>query len=328
MMRVEPDGHAGVLLLVAQGEREPVHVVAGARLGQEDAVGPGADHAGDVVLPQAGVERVDAHVEARAALLRARVGDVLGGQRARRRLARGAHRVLQVEDQRVGAGGRGPWPSFRSSSAGMNRKRAHRTLFRAFGRLRIMAWRRHSATTSPRWLMALCRNSTMPASGRERRLALGEHLRRHMEGIAVEHGLGKPHVGHAEVADGGAERGVVDRDADHQAQREQAVDQRLAPLGLGREVMVDVQRLRVVGEAGEQRVVHLRDGAPDRDARTRARPRSPPDTDPLTVAASRSPHSSLPRRRLRAARAGSQSRPCWNRSSSPACSSWPAWSRA
>ena len=72
-------------------------------------------------------------------------------------------------------------------------------------------------------------------------------------------------------------RRVVDGDADHDAQREEAVDQRLAPLGLAGELVVDVQRLRVVRQAGEQRVVHLRDGAAHRVLERRARPRSPPD---------------------------------------------------
>ena len=55
---------------------------------------------------------------------------------------------------------------------------------------------------------------------------------------------------------------VVDGDADHEAEGEQAVDQRLAKLRLGlAEVPVDVQRLRVVGEGAEHHVVHLGDGA-------------------------------------------------------------------
>ena len=49
---------------------------------------------------------------------------------------------------------------------------------------------------------------------------------------------------------------------DRDAQREQAVDQRLAELRLGRRVEVDVQRLRVHGERGEEDVVGLGDRAP------------------------------------------------------------------
>ena len=48
-------------------------------------------------------------------------------------------------------------------------------------------------------------------------------------------------------------------DADHQAEREQRVHQRLAPFGLLlAEMPVDVQRLRVERHVGEQHVVHLR----------------------------------------------------------------------
>ena len=75
-------------------------------------------------------------------------------------------------------------------------------------------------------------------------------------------GWRKFHVRHAEIGDGGADRHVVDRDADHQAEREQRVHQRLAPFGLGlAEMPVDVQRLRVERHVGEQHVVHLRDRA-------------------------------------------------------------------
>ena len=104
----------------------------------------------------------------------------------------------------------------------------------------------------------------MPASERDwlSRLASTSVVTR--ERIAMEDGLGKLHLGHAEVADGGAERGVADRHADHQPEREQAVDQRLAPLGLGGEMVVDVQRLGIERQAGEQHVVHLGHCAPDR----------------------------------------------------------------
>jgi hypothetical protein len=92
-----------------------------------------------------------------------------------------------------------------------------------------------------------------------------------MDGVALEEGRRKLHLGHAEIADGGAERRLVDGDADHQAEGEQRVHQRLAELALRLgEVPVDMQRLRVIGEAGEQDVVHLRDGSPDRVLEHRA----------------------------------------------------------
>ena len=90
-------------------------------------------------------------------------------------------------------------------------------------------------------------------------LALADHLGRAMHGVALEQRVGEFHVGHAEVGDGGADCHVGHLDADHQAEREQRVHQRLAPLGLLlAEVPVDVQRLRVERHVGEQHVVHLR----------------------------------------------------------------------
>ncbi len=72
-------------------------------------------------------------------------------------------------------------------------------------------------------------------------------------------GWGNLHVRHAEIGDGGADRHVRHLDADHQAEREQRVHQRLAPFGLGlAEMPVDVQRLRIERHVGEQHVVHLR----------------------------------------------------------------------
>ena len=59
------------------------------------------------------------------------------------------------------------------------------------------------------------------------------------------------------------------------AEREQAVDQRLAELRLGRRVEVDVQRLRVHGEAGEEDVVRLGDRAAGLVLEVLARPRAP-----------------------------------------------------
>ena len=53
-----------------------------------------------------------------------------------------------------------------------------------------------------------------------------------------------------------------DRHADHQAEGEQRIHQRLAPFGLLlAEMPVDVQRLRIERHVGEQHVVHLGDGA-------------------------------------------------------------------
>src|SRR5712691_7151866 len=64
------------------------------------------------------------------------------------------------------------------------------------------------------------------------RLALAQDLAGAMYGVALEQRMREFHLGHAEIGDGSADREVVDHDADHQAEREQRVHQRLAPLGL------------------------------------------------------------------------------------------------
>src|SRR4051812_37242957 len=51
-------------------------------------------------------------------------------------------------------------------------------------------------------------------------LAHAQHGSAHLERVAVEHRLGELHVGHAEIGDCRADRGVVDRDADHQSEGE------------------------------------------------------------------------------------------------------------
>ena len=104
----------------------------------------------------------------------------------------------------------------------------------------------------------------MPASVRDLLSRSRHDLGGEAQRVAVEDGVRELDVGHAEIGDQRADGGVADRYADHQAEGEQRVDQRLAPFALGGEVVIDVQRLRVVGETGEQRVVHLGDRAPQR----------------------------------------------------------------
>src|SRR4029453_2993962 len=50
-------------------------------------------------------------------------------------------------------------------------------------------------------------------------LALGDAFGVRPQRVAMEHGLGKLDLGHAEIADGGAERGIVDAHSDHDSQR-------------------------------------------------------------------------------------------------------------
>ena len=93
------------------------------------------------------------------------------------------------------------------------------------------------------------------------RLALLDDLRLRVDRVAVKEGLRELDPVEPEVAHGGAERGLADGEPDGDAEREDAVDERLPELRLGRRVEVDVQGLRVHGEAGEEDVVGLGDRA-------------------------------------------------------------------
>src|SRR3954451_7367210 len=90
--------------------------------------------------------------------------------------------------------------------------------------------------------------------------ALGDDLGVRLERIAVKHRFWKFDVGHAEVADCGAERRIVDAHADHDAERIKAVEQPLAEFGIFGEMGIDMQRLRVHGQQAEHGVVHLGHG--------------------------------------------------------------------
>src|SRR6267142_4049148 len=91
-------------------------------------------------------------------------------------------------------------------------------------------------------------------------LALGDDLGVRLERIAVKYRFWKLDVGHAEVADRGAERRIVDAHADHDAERIEAVEQPLAEFGIFGEMRIYMQRLRVHGQQAEHRVVHLGHG--------------------------------------------------------------------
>src|SRR5262245_17330777 len=91
------------------------------------------------------------------------------------------------------------------------------------------------------------------------RLALVHHLRLRVDRVAVEDGLGEFDLLEPEVAHGGPEGRFPDRQAHGDAQRQQAIDEGFAELRLGGGVEVDVQGLRVQGEAREEDVVRLGD---------------------------------------------------------------------
>lgn len=80
--------------------------------------------------------------------------------------------------------------------------------------------------------------------------------------VAFEDRCGEAHLGHAEISDRGAIGGIGDRNANHQAKRENRINERLSPFGFGgAEMRVDMERLRIERHVREQHVVHLCDGA-------------------------------------------------------------------
>ena len=83
-----------------------------------------------------------------------------GGDGARGSLVRRRDRILEIDDDHVGAG-RKTLFELPLRIARNEQQRAHvRPAF-----FMIIAWRRHFATSTPFWLKARCSNSTMPRSG-------------------------------------------------------------------------------------------------------------------------------------------------------------------
>ena len=66
-----------------------------------------------------------------------------------------------------------------------------------------------------------------------------------------------------QVGDQRAERRVAHRYADHQAESVDAVDERLAEFALRGDLMIEMHRLRIVGEGRDKHIVGLGDGASD-----------------------------------------------------------------
>ena len=126
------------------------------------------------------------------------------------------------------------------------------------------AVRVHSHTSSPRWLKLRCAQVTMPALGRDLLSRTRDAFALGAQRVADEHRVGKDQFVVAEVGDQRAERGVGDADPDHQPEGEDRIDQRLAEFGRRGDFMVEVQRLRIVGQRRDQHIVGLGDRAGER----------------------------------------------------------------
>ncbi len=80
----------------------------------------------------------------------------------------------------------------------------------------------------------------------------------------MEQRFGKADFVPAQVRDRGAQRGVVDGNPNHQAERQAAVDDTLSELTvLAAVFFVEVQCGGIMGHRAEQHVVGFGDGAPD-----------------------------------------------------------------
>jgi hypothetical protein len=91
-----------------------------------------------------------------------------------------------------------------------------------------------------------------------------EYLRLDPERVAQEHGQRKTHLVPPEVGHRRAMRRVVDRNADHEAERQATVDEDPAELGVLHRFRVEMQCGRIVRQGGNEDIVRLGDGAPDR----------------------------------------------------------------
>src|SRR5579862_2043798 len=78
-----------------------------------------------------------------------------------------------------------------------------------------------------------------------------------MERIAVEHRLRKYHIGHSKVSDSRAESGIAHRDTYHETQCKDAIDDLTAELRRLREFGIEMERLGIVGQCGEQHIIQL-----------------------------------------------------------------------
>ena len=110
------------------------------------------------------------------------------------------------------------------------------------------------------WLKARCSNSTMPRSGLRFRFALTERPRSRRGSCRRERPGAETSFPSCRDWRPSCRWSCRDGNADHQSEREQRVDQRLAPFASRGEIEVDMQRLRVERHGREQHVVALGHG--------------------------------------------------------------------
>ncbi len=125
------------------------HARAAFRLRKQNRVRRAGNDGVEIGVGHAGVEAVDAHQQARALFLRLRGLEVFKRGGARVSLALGRDRILEIEDDGVGAA-RHRLVELGPAVGGNEEQRPHH-----FGRMLMKALRWHSATSVPSCLKAL-----------------------------------------------------------------------------------------------------------------------------------------------------------------------------
>jgi len=92
-------------------------------------------------------------------------------------------------------------------------------------------------------------------------VAKAAHCGARTNGIAVKHRFWETHVGHAEVRNGGSQRGVVDGLADHEACGVEACHHSLTEFGSRAVVLIEMDGRHIHCERAVHHVIHFCDGA-------------------------------------------------------------------
>ena len=115
-------------------------------LRQHDGVRPAGHDDVEIRVGEASLQSVDAHHQQWTFCDRLNLLQVCERDVARLALALGRNRVLEIDDDRIGAAG-DAFVEFLRTVAWDEEKRAHHS-----ARMRMKAWRRHSATSLLSWL--------------------------------------------------------------------------------------------------------------------------------------------------------------------------------
>src|SRR5262249_48929733 len=170
------------------------------------------------------------------------------------------HRILEIEDQGIGA--RLPAAvELALAVGGDEEQRAHSILHRpAFHQAEPATDRDSFAALIDAPMLELDDARVFARLTTPLRL----HDRTYAQGIAMKYRFRKPHIGHAKIGDGGPKSRFTNTDADHQSESEQAIHQTLTELGLLGELLVEMKRLRIHRQRGEQHIVQFADGTTHR----------------------------------------------------------------